>query len=283
MNIEALADKIVKAFPELELNRSEILQKLKLLVYEFRVPEDEAVRTIKTWIAREHRKIKPEAPLIKIGELSEEYAWVTIEAKVVKVWNPNNESIAQAGLIGDETGIIRFVTWTKAEKPLVEEGKCYRFENVVVHKWKDQLQINVTRTSEIVEVDRDIQVKKNTIRFVAVLTKILSNSGLIKRCSECRRVIRDLCPVHGKVQGIDDLRLKAVFDDGKNTYDVILNEDAIKSLTGIDLQKAIEIAKEQLDRNAVLRLLREKVLCKYYEVEGVNVGRFVLVKSIRRC
>lgn len=283
MNIEALADKIAKAFPDLKLNRNEILQKLKLLIYEFRVPEDEAIRTIKTWIAREHGKIKPEAPLVKIGELSEEYAWVTIEAKVVKVWNPSNESIAQAGLIGDETGIIRFVTWAKAEKPLVEEGKCYRFENVVVHRWRDQFQINVTKTSEIVEIDRDIQVKENTIRFVAVLTKILSNSGLIKRCPECRRAIRDLCPVHGKVQGIDDLRLKVVFDDGRNTYDAILNEDAIRSLTGIDLQKAVEIAREQLDRNAVLRLLREKVLCKYYEVEGVKVGRFVLVKSIRRC
>ena len=98
MNIEALADKIIKAFPDLELNRNEILQKLKLLVYEFRVPEDEAVRTIKAWIAREHGKIKPEAPLVKIGELSEEYARVTIEAKAVKVWNPSNESTA-AGML----------------------------------------------------------------------------------------------------------------------------------------------------------------------------------------
>ena len=59
-----------------------------------------------------------------------------------------------------------------------------------------------------------------------------------------------------------------------------MNEEAIVKLTGIDLKKALEIAKENMDRNAVLKELKDQLLCKYYKVKGVEVGRFVLVKDI---
>jgi len=285
MNLERVAEIIVKSFPEADLNKNEILQRLKLLVYEFKVPGEEAVRTIISWIKKElgfeAKPVAEEVKIADIGERVDEGDWVTVEVKVIKLWDTTNSSLAQAGLIGDETGVIKFVAWSKANKPELEEGKCYRLENVVVHKWKDRYQLNINRNSVITEIDKDIQPPEKTIEATVVMTKILSNSGLIRRCPECRRIVKEnLCPVHGKVTPIDDLRLKVVFDDGKETYDAILNEEAIAKLTGINLDKAIEIAKERLDRGAVLSELKKILLCKYFSIKGTQIGKYILVKDI---
>ena len=285
VEIDRIVERIKKAFPDVELDEEKIRKQLKLLIYEFRVPVDEAVRTIMYYVKKEYGvEAKPVSRDAKIGEIGEEIKegdWVNLEVKVVKLWDPSSPSVAQAGLIGDETGIIKFVAWSKSEiETQLEEGKCYRLENLVVHEFGDRYQVNINRNTVITPIDKDIQLPERTIEIIAVMTKILSNSGLIRRCPECNRVIKDVCPTHGKVKPVEDLRLKVVFDDNERTYDAILNEEAIAKLTGIDLKKALEIAKENMDRNAVLKELEGKLLCKYYKVKGAEVGKFVLVKDI---
>ncbi len=286
--VEELADQILSQFAGLgyEINRDEVIKRLKLLLYEFKVPESEAVRTVRNWIIKEYgipREKVVEAPLVKIKDITKPGQWVSLKAKVVQIWDSTSPSVSQVGLIGDETGIIKFVIWAKSGKGEVEEGKCYLFKNVVTDSFQGRMQINVGRTSEIVEIDEDIQLPPREIEVIGALVAIQQNSGLIQRCEQCHRVMtKGICPIHGKVKGYDDMRVKGVLDDGENVYEIILNEGNIKDLTGIDLEKAKQIASERLDRNAVLSELKRILLGRYFKVAGVRGGRYLLVRRVEK-
>ena len=282
-----ILEKVRKRFPDLEINEEEIKKRLELLLYEFKIPASEAERTIVNYIAKTYN-VQPQvlSKELKVEEIPKAYEgdktkYATLEVKVAKLWEPTSENIAQAGLVGDETGLIRFVTWKNAEQPPLEEGKTYRLENVVIDKYADRYSIQITRLSKVIEIDKDIQLPENTVEFTAPIVAILSNSGLIQRCPECGRVVnKNICPVHGVIKPEDDLRLKCVFDNGDETYYAILNEDVIAKLTGINLEKALEIARETLERSAVLSELTKSFLCKYYHVKGRKVGNYILVEDI---
>jgi replication factor A1 len=287
--IESLADQIVSQFKSLgyEIDREEVIKRLKLLILEFKVPENEAVRTVRNWIIKEYEipreKVIAEAPLVKIKDITKPGQWVSLKAKVVQIWDSSSPSVSQVGLIGDETGIIKFVIWAKSSKGEVEEGKSYLFKNVVTDSFQGRMQINVGRTSEIIEIDEDIPLPPREIEVVGALVAIQQNSGLIQRCEKCHRVMtKGICPIHGKVRSYDDLRVKGVLDDGENFYEIILNEDNIKELTGMDLEKAKQIASERLDRNAVLSELKKMLLGRYFKVVGVRGGRYLLARKIEK-
>lgn len=283
-----MADQIVSQFGRLgyDVDRDEVIKRLKLLVLEFKVPEGEAVRTVRNWVIKEYEipreKVISESPLVKIEEIKKPGEWVSLKAKVVQLWDSSSPSVSQVGLVGDETGIIKFVIWAKSGKGEVEEGKSYLFKNVVTDSFQGRMQINIGRTSEIVEIDEEVPSPRE-IEIVGALVSIQQNSGLIQRCGSCHRVMtKGICPIHGKVRGYDDLRVKGVLDDGDNFYEIILNEDNIRDLTGIDLNKAKRIASERLDRNAVLSELKKLLLGRYYKVVGVRGGRYLLVRKVDR-
>ncbi len=285
--IERITNQIVEQFKMsgYDVDAKEIYKRLRLLIHEFKVPESEAVRTIKNWLAKEldipREKLLAEAPLVKIADITKPGQWVSLKAKVVQLWDSTSPSVSQVGLIGDETGIIKFVIWAKAGKREVEEGKSYLFRNVVTDSFQGRMQVNVTRTSDIVEIDEDIRLPPREIEVVGALVAIQQNSGLIQRCSICRRAMaKGVCPVHGKVEGYDDLRVKGVLDDGENVYEIILNEENVKALTGMDLEKAKKIAAERLDRSAVLSELKARLLGRYLKVSGTRGGRYLIVNRV---
>lgn len=288
--VESLANQIFEDYKDYGVDRKEIVEKLKKLLVEFRVPENEAIRTIRNYIIREYgapATIRRER-ITKIEEIKEPNKWVTVKAKVIQLWESSSPSIAQVGLIGDETGYIRFLVWTKAKKQPVEEGKSYIFRNVVVDDYGGVLRLNVTKISEIEEIDEDIKVKQpeelsEDVEVVGALVAIQQNSGLIQRCSVegCNRVVKmGKCPEHGKTGAKDDLRIKGVLDDGYRTYEVIINEDGVESLTGINLEKAKKIAEETLDRGAVLTELKKMLLGKYLRVVGTATPRYLIAKHV---
>ena len=285
--VKQLTEQIVELFRRhgYEVDDKEVSKRLTLLLYEFKIPEDEAIRTIKNWLIKEldipREQIIMESPLVKIAEITKPGQWVSLKAKVVQLWDSSSPNVSQVGLIGDETGIIKFVIWAKSGKGEVEEGKSYLFRNVVTDSFQGRMQVNINRYSEIIELDEDIKLPPREIEVVGALVAIQQNSGLIQRCTICKRAMtKGICPIHGKVEGYDDLRVKGVLDDGENFYEIILNEENIKALTGIDLEKAKKIASERLDKNAVLSELKNKLLGRYLKVKGTKGGRYLIVNEV---
>ncbi|MCS7121506.1 MAG: replication protein A [Archaeoglobaceae archaeon] len=285
MRIEELVDRIYSIFKEYGVSRKEIMDRLKLLIYEFKVPENEAYTTVVNYLLKEYKIPKYEvlAPLTKIAEIGSS-GRVSVKVKVIQLWEPVSPSISQTGLIGDETGVIRFLIWAKAGKPEVQENKSYVFRNVVVDEFAGMKRLNVTRFSEIEEISEDVKVAEvpakvyGEVEFIGSLVAIHQNSGLIQRCSQCNRIAKGgNCIVHGKVKTVDDLRIRGVVDNGIENYEILMGEEVIKKLVGIDLETAKKIAQENLERKAVLDELKKKLLGKYLKIVGFLGVRFFRV------
>ncbi len=270
-----------------KVEEDEIRRRLDLLINEFKVPVNEAVRSVTNYFLKEldlspdNLVAKRESPEVKISEIDEPGRWVTVKVKIVQLWESESENISQVGLAGDETGTIKFVIWRKSGKPTVEEGKSYVLRNVVTDSFMGRMQININKLSEIEEIDEDIEVSSSQIEVVGALVAIQSNSGLITRCPECNRVLsKNVCPEHGKVEGIYDLRIKGVIDNGESVFEVILNEENLKHLTGMDVESAKKMAEDSLDRTSVLDYLKNLLFGRYLKISGTRMGRYMLVNEV---
>lgn len=207
--------------------------------------------------------------------------WATVKGKVVQLWENSHESIEQAGLIGDHTGVIKFTNWASSELPDMEEGKSYMLKNVVVNEWGGKAQIQLNRSSSIEELDEDIEVGSATSTYFGAMVDIQTGSGLIKRCPECKRaLVKGACPEHGKVKGEYDLRIKAVLDSGTSTQDALINRELTEELAGLSLDTAIAMAADALDPGVVLDKLKHELVGRYYTVTGHKLDRYILVDSI---
>jgi len=78
--------------------------------------------------------------------------WVDLHVKVVQLWDNEHESIRQVGILGDKTGIIKFVSWEKSNQPLLEEGAEYEITNLPVSEYGEYKQVSLNTTSEITRV-----------------------------------------------------------------------------------------------------------------------------------
>ena len=227
------------------------------------------------------RSPSTESPQVNTADISEADRWISLRGKIVQLWDNDHESIAQVGLIGDENGTIKFTNWQSAELPDVEEGKCYLFSNVISSEWNENIQINLNKNSSIEEIDEDIEVGTSAVTFTGALVDIQSGSGLIKRCPECNRSLtKGACTEHGKVEGLYDLRIKAIMDDGILTQEALLNCEFTEKVGEITLDDAIAMAADALDQGVVLDMIKNKLVGKYYTVTGPRLDRYILVDSI---
>jgi replication factor A1 len=215
---------------------------------------------------------------VKINDISAENQWINLRAKVVQLWDSPREMISQVGLIGDETGTIKFTKWAIANLPDLMEGKSYELRNVVTDYWNERYNVKLNRNSQIFELEEDIEVGRSEIEIRGALVSIQVGSGLILRCPTCNRMLTgETCAEHGKVEGKHDLRVKAILDDGKEPQDILLNREITEDIIGIGLEGAI---LEGAD--VVLEGIKRKLIGRYYDVKGPRVGRYILVQEIER-
>ncbi|MDD1745127.1 MAG: replication protein A [Candidatus Methanoperedens sp.] len=227
--------------------------------------------------------IKVETLRVTASEIKEDGKWVTLRGKVVQLWETNHESVSQVGLLGDESGTVKFTKWAKAELPQVEEGKSYLFRNAITSEWQGQFSVKLNKTSEIIPINEDIEVGRSLVEYSGAIVDIQSGSGLIKRCPECNRaLVKGACGEHGKVDGIYDLRVKAVMDDGEKVQDILLNRKVTEALVGITLEQAKDMATEALDQAVVLDVIKSKLVGRYFTVSGARLDRFILVNTIQQ-
>ncbi len=294
-NIDPVIEDIYGRFKTagIEVDRNKIRSNLDRLVG-YKVPLNEASRTVITSLRKEYNlpfeAFKPgSAGLVSISSVKEDNKWITVKGKVMQLWDPTSPSISQTGLIGDDTGVVRLTIFAKSADKLaitLEEGESYEFRNVVSSIWQGQISLKANSNSEIVPLDVDIEVKRQYVAVIGIITDISAGSGLIKRCPECKRKLtRGNCAEHGRVEGVFDLRLKAVLQDSvpnnpPQSHDLVINAGLVEKLTGISLQKAIDLASEALDTGVVSDYLSEKVLFRYYRVTGAKLSSNFLVEEI---
>ncbi len=221
------------------------------------------------------------AQAVKVVEITEPGQWVDLKVKVAQLWETTSDAISQSGLVGDETGSIKFVKWAKADLSNLEEGKSYLLRNLVTDEFQGRFSVKLNRTSQIEPLDVDVEIGSQAAEFSGALVDVQKGSGLIKRCPVCKRSLaKGVCSEHGKVEGTYDLRIKAVLDDGRRVQDVLINRETTERLVGLTLDEAKQMAMEALDHEVVRSLIESKLMGRYFSIIGPRVDRYLLVETI---
>jgi ssDNA-binding replication factor A large subunit len=286
-DLRTQAEQIHEQFSEhLDVSVDDVHERLETLVEEYKVPAEEARRSVESHYLDEAGLERDEvrsggggSETTTVEEIDEDEEWVELTAKVVDLWDEPHETIDQTGLLGDETGRIKFTKWADADLPTLEEGAVYRFGNAVTDEYEGRYSVTFNRTTTVERLDEDIEVGDETMEIEGALVAVQSGSGLIKRCPEedCTRVLQNgRCNEHGEGEGEFDLRIKGVVDDGEAVHEVIFDQDATEDLTGIGLEEAKEMAMDALDTTVVADEMRGKIIGRYYRVAGPTFRRYVL-------
>jgi hypothetical protein len=86
-------------------------------------------------------------PIAKVGEVNR--GEVSVEGRVETLWDPSHSSIAQVGLIKDDSERIRVTIWKASDAPWVEEGECVRIHGASVSWYEGRASLAVTGWSSI--------------------------------------------------------------------------------------------------------------------------------------
>jgi replication factor A1 len=287
MNLKELAEQISARFLEqgVKIPASEIEQRLHSLVDDFKVPTEEARRSVVSYYSKLHPKqgsaSSTEVIYSKIKDINAEDRWISVRVRVVQLWDPNSQSIAQVGLLGDETGTLKF-SWSNAKLSILKDGQSYSLRNVVTKSWQGRFSISLNKASEIAPLDEEVIVGRAEEEISGTIIDVQSGSGLIKRCPECSRVVvKGYCAEHGNVSGVYDLRVKGVLDNGEIVTDVLFNRELTERLTGITLAEAKEMAMEALDQNVVADSMKAVIIGRYYLVRGNKTPRWLLITDFK--
>ncbi|MEF8851850.1 MAG: replication factor A [Haloarculaceae archaeon] len=276
---------------QLDVTVEEVEERLDTLVNEYKVPVSEARRSVtntyldEAGIDRDDLGAGGGNEQVQVADVDAPEEWVDVTAKVVELWEPRSDAVAQVGLLGDETGTIKFTKWSKSDLPALEEGGIYHLRNVVTDEYQGRFSVKLNRTTVIEELDEGLEVGDDDVTVEGALVDIQSGSGLINRCPEedCTRVLQNgRCNEHGEVDGEFDLRIKGVLDDGENLHEVLFDREGTENLTGITLEEAKDMAMDALDTSVVADEMRADVLGRYYRVSGPTYGRYVLVDEMER-
>ena len=94
--------------------------------------------------------------IVPIGRLEEvARGEVSVEGRVIELWEPACPSQQQVGLIEDETGRTKFTVWKASRQTMVREGDVVRFRSAAKNWYNGRCSLALTRWSEVVFPERE--------------------------------------------------------------------------------------------------------------------------------
>ena len=210
-----------------------------------------------------------------------------VRAKVIQEWDASHERMLQSGLLGDETGTVKFVLWKEPSKEKLVVGRVYSIFYAQVDEFNGRLSLNLN-TATILPEDADITVSGGETAVRGAIVHIAPGSGIIKRCpvEGCNRALsrQNYCPIHEiQPKFVYDLRIKGWLDDGEKTHSILMQREVVESLTGMTLDAAKEIAENNpLGMDEVFLQMRDRVLGRYIVCHGRDIDGRLLVNRCER-
>ena len=223
-----------------------------------------------------------------LRELTSGDRGVTVEVSVEEVERRtidgrDGETDILSGVFGDESGRLPFTAWVPHDA--IEEGASLRNEDVFVREFRGAPSVNVSEFSTVRPLDHAVDARETAQRlgvreavetgglFDVELTgniiDVRDGSGLIERCPECGRVVQNgQCRSHGDVEGEDDLRVKAILDDGSATVTVVLGRELTEQVYDGTLEDAKSQARDAMDKEVVAESIRDRIVGFEYRVRG---------------
>jgi len=199
------------------------------------------------------------------------------------------EKFLWSGQIADPSGKCRMSAWE--ELPISESDLpvTVKVRGVRVRAWQgipditvdkaDQVEIlestpwdgSIDLSNHVVEVALTELVNGSSrvgISTQGVVASVREDCGIIMRCTQCRRVLRDgNCNQHGDDEGNQDVRLRLVIDDGMSTSSLLINKEATLNL----LNTTEEKIKAEIDSDGQIEFVQR--------LRGKLLGRLVIASG----
>jgi len=206
---------------------------------------------------------------------------VEVETKIID--GRDGETTILSGVLADETGRLPFTDWEARTE--VTEGATMRVEDVYVREFRGVPSVNFSEFTTVEPLGREIETSDTATRMtvrdavgtggaydvevVANVVAVRDGSGIIERCPECGRVIQNgQCRSHGEVDGQDDLRVKAILDDGTGTVTAVLDDERTAEVYGGDVEDAKAQARDAMDKEVVADTIRDRIVGPEFRVRG---------------
>ena len=193
--------------------------------------------------------------------------------------------IVRSGDVLDPTGKSRLTSWCEFEPKV---GSFIEITNARVQAWMgspdlviDSLeQVTILEEAPWDDIDPEshwVEVglselvsggSRRGIQTSGLVVSIRGDCGLIERCPECRRVLRDgACQEHESQRGVEDLRLRFVIDNGSANASVILPREPSEDFLGMKMEDvAIQISTRGHDE--FVSELRHDLLGQRVSIKG---------------
>ena len=195
------------------------------------------------------------------------------------------ERTVRSGDVMDPTGRCRLTSWGEMDP---EPGTFLHLKGARVQFWQGSPDLVIDSADQVVDLsdppwdaidptDHWVEVNltdlvnggsRRGIRTYGTVVSIGNNSGIIDRCPECRRVMREgECAEHGPQRGEQDVRLRFVLDDGISNASTLIGKEATEALTGMD-QGQIKDAIDANTKAGFIATLRERFLARRLHING---------------
>jgi replication factor A1 len=266
-SIAPIVDELNRA---LGVDRDTLERDLTLLIVDFKVPAEEARRSIIKKHSSEEagdNVIETEKPVFKaadpvirlLKDLRNGDTGVTVLANVVE---PRYREITTSrgtmtvinGMLEDSTARLHFTAWTDSHA--LFSGKAVLARNVYINSFHGMPSVNIGEKSVLEEFEGNVPgyvTRRCSLAELAGgdgaydievegdVVSIRPGSGLIERCPVCSRVMqKGQCRAHGRAEGIKDLRIKAILDDGTGSLICVFDHTLTRAVLGIELEMALE-------------------------------------------
>ncbi|OYR56312.1 Single-stranded DNA binding protein [Halorubrum halodurans] len=231
------------------------------------------------------REVGGDRDLVEIaaGDRGRNVAVRVLEVEEKTISGRDGETEIREGVVGDATARLPFTDWDP--RPELEAGASLRIEDVYAREFRGVPSINLTEFTTVTPLPDPVEVTESAprlsvaeavasggmfdVQVVGNVLEVRDGSGLIERCPECGRVIQNgQCRSHGEVDGEDDLRVKAILDDGTETVTVVLDDELTAAVYGGGLEDALAAATEAMDKDVVAESIAETLVGGAYRVRG---------------
>jgi len=211
-----------------------------------------------------------------------------------------------SGQIADPSGRCRMSAWEELPIALADLPITVRLKGVRVRAWQGIPDITVDTAAQVEVLaappwDEAVDLSNHAVevpladvvagpsrvglKTEGIVVSVREDSGFIRRCTECRRVLKDgACYDHGANEGSEDVRLRLVVDAaGTATAAVLVNKEA--SMAVLELNEANMRAQvDEMGEVGFVQAVRERLLGRNLSVNGRSIvddqGAMILADGV---
>jgi len=216
------------------------------------------------------------------------------------------EKFLWSGQIADPSGRCRMSAWEELPIASADLPVTVRLKGVRVRAWQGIPDITVDTAAQVEVLaappwDEAVDLSNHAVevslsdvvagpsrvglKTVGMVVSVREDSGFIRRCTECRRVLRDgACYDHGANEGSEDVRLRLVVDAaGSSTAAVLVNKEA--SMAVLEMNEAeMRTQIDELGEVGFVQAVRERLLGRNLSVNGRSIvddqGAMILADGV---